>query len=278
MADFDSAWYKFDRAYLHLQRLLTETQQFAQSGPGIDPAVRFDIGSDELVVSAAKVPDPPVSLALTLGDALSCCRQALDHVAWSMVKRGSNPGFKKMYFVIEDDQTKFAGLMQSKMPGVIQSDYDVVSDLHTSCIWSHTPPEESALSRMRILNNREKHRTVQLMASVPSAVGVKGTFKNCTGKGQPQTVVVPGQPLVSGSDLVRIPINPTGGPPTLEITELAVETVATVDGVSVENLINAVLHDILREVLEKVQPTPPAGLQALGYNFSSFSTPGASTP
>lgn len=275
MSEFDSAWFKFDRAYLHLQRLLTETQQYAEDGPGIEPAVRFDFVTDELVVSAAKVPDPPVSLALTLGDALSCCRQALDHVAWAMVKRGSQPSFTNVHFVIEDNQTSFANSMQSKMPGVIQGDYDVVSDLHTNGIWSHTLPTESALSRMRTLNNREKHRTVQLMASVPSAVGVKGTFTNCTQNAQPQTVVVPGQPLVAGSDLVRIQVNPTGGSPTLEITDLAVETVATIDGVSVEDLINPVLHDILRQVLEKVEPTPPAGLQALGQSLSGFSSSGA---
>lgn len=285
MDPFHSAWHKFDRAYCHAQRLLNQAQQFASSDPQLQPELSYDLVTSELVVKVDSVEQPPVSMALTLGDVLSCCRQALDHVAWDMVGGDSaqlpDEDARAVQFPIvdwpapADRAKKLQNAMKRRLPGVSQAHRTLVEELHRDQIWQR-PKGESPLGFLQALHNADKHRTVQVLASVPSAVTAKGfTFQNCTKTGDPYSVIQPGEPLKAGAELIRVKVDPTGPNPTMQVAEIEVETVAVVDGVQVENLVNAVFESIQIDVLAQVEPAPPDGLECLGYDLSAFSGPGS---
>ncbi|MGB6059644.1 MAG: hypothetical protein WBF71_15420 [Microthrixaceae bacterium] len=137
MDPFHSTWHKFDRVCCHAQRVVTQSQQFAASDPQLQPELHYDLVTSELVVRVATVEQPPVSMALTLGDVLSCYRQALDHVAWDMVGRGSaqlSPqDARRVQFPIVDWPTtpqerapELQRIMNRQLPGIAQSHQTLV--------------------------------------------------------------------------------------------------------------------------------------------------------
>lgn len=95
------------------------------------------------------------------------------------------------------------------------------------------------------------------------------TFQNCTKAGAPYSVIQPGKPLKAGAELIRVKVDPTGPNSTMEVAEIELQTVAVVDGVSVEDMLNAVLQSVYVDVLAQVEPTPPSGFECLGYDFSA---------
>lgn len=67
-----------------------------------------------------------------------------------------------------------------------------------------------------------------------------------------------------------VPVTTTGPNPTLS-TVGSVETVLVIEGVSVANLTNHILELISVEVLNRLQLTPPSGLQYLRLAYGSSS-------
>lgn len=263
MADvFDSAWLKFGWAIRHEQQLKEENDRFVRADLALQEKVTYDAGAGELVMAIASIEPLPATISLILADALGCFRQCLDHVAWTMVRRGSQPT-KESYFVIVDHPNEFDNAMAKRMPGISPADHEVVKGLHEH-IWNAADPPGSEILKMRTLNNRDKHRHIQVVNVRPHRLKIYGELRDCTRAG-PLRVV--GDPeLVSGQEFARIPVNKTGLNPNMRSTG-RIETAPAVDGVPVVDLLNAVADSIHCLVLQRVQPEPPPEVYELGADL-----------
>ncbi len=256
---FDSAWLKFGWAVQHGQRLAKSYAGFTSRGPIFQEQVTFDAAASEFVLSVASVEPTPPTVSLALADALGCFRQSLDHVAAVMVKRGSDPKAKS-YFAIVEHQKQFADEMSRKMSGVGSDDWKIVEQLHEH-IWEASEPTHADLVVMRMLNNRDKHRALQVVSALPHSLELNSSYVDCTAAGPPKEAG--SRELVAGRPLARIPVTVTGPNPSMK-PEGTVHAKPSIDGFMVEDLINSVAQTILRLVLNEVQPDPPDAIYLLG--------------
>jgi hypothetical protein len=119
-----TAWHKYNWARKHLQAV------DAALGRSLDPNVnpvtfKADVKRDRRVAIAivriSSVPTIRDDVGLALGDVINNFRAALDHLAWGLVRAGTDPRPKKprsVYFPFADNWGEFRGRINSWLPGV----------------------------------------------------------------------------------------------------------------------------------------------------------------
>jgi hypothetical protein len=148
--------------------------------------------------------EPPLRIALLVGDALSNYRAALDHLAWQLVtKDGTPPKPNQVYFPIGLDRLAFAADLRRKMPGV--------APVTGSIVERYQPFQHGERARSHplwILSEWvgvDKHRAVPL--SVLYSTRVEATvpdgfpnFRVMAREGRAEPI----EYLLPGTDLIRI--------------------------------------------------------------------------
>lgn len=157
--------------------------------------------------------------------------------------------------------------MLGNMPGVSGGDRKVVEGLNGH-IWNAADPLKAAILRMQRLNNHDKHRTIRAVNTIPRSLGICGELQDCTNAGSFR--VVGDKELVAGVEFVRIPVNMTGPNPTIRSSG-RIQTIQSIDGIPVADLVNAVADTIQYLVLDKLQPNPPAEVYRLGADLKPAS-------
>src|SRR5262249_48175026 len=122
---FHSAWAKLERAKFHLDTLQTEFVNWGrQQGNGGHPPFIKEFNAQQSYFTFRVSPEqiPPAELGLILGDFLTNARAALDHVAWELVKTGSNPSPDRAHLVqfpiCVTSDSDFDGRRSTQLPGV----------------------------------------------------------------------------------------------------------------------------------------------------------------
>jgi len=163
-----SAWLKFARAVEHQKVLAAasrtrdhgqayEYQQFDNRGDGDDPLVRIQW--------RLRIREPyPERWGLLIGDCLVNFRAALDHAVWAAVQDHSGPPRRpeSVNFPICPTSASFKTPLRDVRPLLAPRVWELieaVQPLHGGEV-VHTSP----LEILRYLNNRDKHRTLQLLS------------------------------------------------------------------------------------------------------------------
>jgi hypothetical protein len=169
-----SARVKLDRANVHARTAKREWLAFLKRNP--DPTFRADpIGQGAhrvgetmafLVTLASGLPDLPDSFSARFGDAIHNYRSALDHVAWQLVKHGSDPSPKNEFsvqFPIYDKRDDLLGNRGRRLPGVADPPFDMIDALHRYVGGQAT---NDTLTKLAKFTNDDKHRSIHATANV----------------------------------------------------------------------------------------------------------------
>lgn len=191
-----SARIKLKRANLHASTAQREMFRFGKKHPSptmhIENKSNVEAGAGDTVtldlVLDRGFPDLPDSFAARFGDAIYNYRCALDHIAWQLVKHGSEPDpaeDRRVQFPIYSTQQDFRRNRASRLPGVDpRGPVDFIEARHGYVGGKAT--NETLLTLAR-LSNDDKHRSLHLMFTTPSHAKHTVTFEGC----QPIGFVMP---------------------------------------------------------------------------------------
>jgi hypothetical protein len=179
---------------------------------------------------------PPLRLALIVGDIVHNLRSALDHLVFELAFLGLRG--KKI-----PDRTAFPGSLtrtnwnSSYVQGVM---LEGVMKKHRAALYRAQPcyrltdnPTPATLRRrkrsapadLQNLWNEDKHRMIQLAVAAPVEIRPSIRFRDCTERGHPRIHVgFLGRPLEQGTEVLTIPVTPTGPYPNVYVDiEIACE-------------------------------------------------------
>lgn len=222
---FDSAWLKVTHALGHTRALFDDIEAFEKSA-GSNPVgsvrAEYDARRHGFAVYPIDVAATPTRWGLVLGDIAHNFRSSLDHLAWALVCRGKTPPDilshrqrQQIYFPITDKHENFNKQLATKLPGVKRGDIAIVRRRQP---YNYRRPNRDRhfLAILNLLNNGDKHRTLQPVWVYPTFVGVEvWRMQDCivTQKSWPRRK----GPLSTDSELTFIRAKRRGDNPHLEV-------------------------------------------------------------
>jgi hypothetical protein len=166
-----SAWAKYHWASKHMEAVAAAIQRSVD--PNTHPvAAEINIeppGGNIAVVRVTKLPNIRTDYGLALGDTIQNFRAALDHLAWGLVKVGTDPRPakpKRVYFPMAASSKSFRGQVEEWLPGV-PADYRAIIRRYQP--YGRGEPSK-ALRWLRNLSDRDKHRVL-----IPAVMSLGGT-------------------------------------------------------------------------------------------------------
>ncbi|HKC77936.1 MAG TPA: hypothetical protein VKB70_06090 [Gaiellaceae bacterium] len=163
----ESVRQKLDRAREHREAFHKLAEEWNHKVFGTWPRA-FDADSRIYTLFVNEVPEPDPRLSTILGDCLHNYRSVLDHLAWQLVKHlaipsGEDPApDKKILFPIPDKETEWNPY---PIRGAMADAKDAIHGLQ----FNH--PQGPGFFVLNKLDNRDKHRTIQLVAHTIAKVG-----------------------------------------------------------------------------------------------------------
>lgn len=222
---FDSAWLKVTHALGHARALFDDIESFEKSA-GRNPVgsvrAEYDARRHGFAVYPNDVAATPTRWGLVLGDIAHNFRSSLDHLAWALVCRGKTPPHtlshrqrQQIYFPITDKRENFNKQLATKLPGVKRGDIAIVRRRQP---YNYRRPNRDRhfLTILNLLNNGDKHRTLQPVWVYPTFVGVEvWRMQDCvvTQRSWPRRQ----GPLSTDRELTFIRAKRRGGKPHLEV-------------------------------------------------------------
>jgi hypothetical protein len=206
----ESSWHKFHWAEQHMQALDTHFARVLD--PKTEPVAvdsYVEVGGDgarvRLVV--AKVPAIQTDAALIVGDAVQNFRAALDHLAWDLVRIGSQPHPKdprQIYFPMAKNAESFGQMLSQRLPGVPKSHWTIARRYQPY----RSGERAKAMRWLRHLSDVDKHRVMTPLAMNASHVNMTITsdwpLVDCA-----YTLVRP-KPLKVGTELAQAVLRRVG--------------------------------------------------------------------
>lgn len=157
---------KLKRAYLLIDELKAASDRFLFSDPSPYSAEK-DLGSEpgRCLYRAVVREEPPISMALILGDILHNLRSSLDFVAWQCVLHGGGDPNRATGFPISDTEADFERDLRSRVAGATAESLNVIR--------SAEPYKggNDLLWQLHHLNRFDKHRLLPIVAGSTSSVG-----------------------------------------------------------------------------------------------------------
>jgi hypothetical protein len=208
---------KLDRANEYLDRLERDAREFLEAEP-----YRF-VGKREgsyYVIRLQVLREPPISLAVTVGDILYCLRSSLDHLAWQLATLEGKPPAGTEFPVFKDEG-KF---LNDKRPGGLYKIRGLCAK-HRALIQDLQPYQcgDDAIAAplwvLHELANADKHRTLNLTVSTAEEIGFNLAYNDLAIREPIE--IIPG-PFVDNAIVGRIFTVQTGPNP-----EMAVQPRAT---------------------------------------------------
>ncbi len=131
---FDSAWRKWQRAGVHVKELQEAVYGDGNPKQLVMPEVvsQYEPKRHAIVLRVSRVEHPPHDWAPRLGDVVANFHDALDHVAWAIVQRGSRGGSLSpseesgVYFPYATTDRDFSKIVKRKLPGGRRADVAIV--------------------------------------------------------------------------------------------------------------------------------------------------------
>lgn len=166
-----SAAIKLKRANLHTQTAKREALRFLKSQPkptfGIHREGEITLGETFDVWNVVKqgYPDPPETFSTRFGDAIHNYRCVLDHIAWQLVKHGSDPNPaqpRHVQFPIYDTAKDFRRNRARRLPGVARGPVDFIKARQSRPRWNHP---ENPLRLLANFSNDDKHRAAKVVVA-----------------------------------------------------------------------------------------------------------------
>jgi hypothetical protein len=252
-SSLDSARIKLKRANLHAGTAEREAGRFFKR----DPKPTFDIEVEGQPISRevgtqfwcrlfvkSGMSDLPESFSARFGDAIYNYRCVLDHIAWQLVKHGSDPEPAKptlVQFPIYTYTKDFMSNRASRLPGVGADPVDFIQARHN---YDGGKATNERLLALADLSNDDKHRSLHVIVSAIAQVQHNVTLTDC----KPIRIKNPPRApeLKDGAEIVRILCEIFGSDPKVEMTFAPAGYVILEDGRSVSE----VLGGIRREVAE----------------------------
>lgn len=192
MSVLADARHKFERALFHSNEFTNEVKTWIEQRNNTSPdgqfIKRYEREQSRFVYSIGDVfiASPP-KWSLMVGDAVHNFRSTLDYIAWTLVDIGgeSKPLKQptKIQFPIAESLEKMKGWpkqIATRLPGVDQRFIEVINlcqpyDRKTGHFEDRHP-----LAILNFLNNRDKHRELQVIAEYPMSMTFQPTEElNC---------------------------------------------------------------------------------------------------
>lgn len=175
MAIPESVRLKLDRASEHLEELEGEIQKFLSSEPYAVKRVQ-EPNSGEIVFYWERYILPPARLGLIVGDSIHNLRSALDHLALALAETGAASAGKtlteremaRIQFPITKSLNNFNKELKAGRLAYIAPNTQSVIEQQQPYHTSHPPHDNSVLVIVQRLDNRDKHRALNLLGTIPS--------------------------------------------------------------------------------------------------------------
>jgi hypothetical protein len=225
MADpFESAWLKWAGGVVESHVLADNVNALRQQGNLNMPIsfwTEYDPKRHCLVYSVVGFESPfPPYWGVMLGNIVHNYRCALDHIAWTLYKRGRTPNLpehreRQVYFPVTRSRTHFNNVLAQKLPGARRAD---VAKVRAVQPWraGTTRLDRHVLWVLEGLAQEDKHRSLRPVAPVPDSTGIGvGFAKDCIyrrmGTATPRKILEP------GTELVRLYVKKTGPDPHIDV-------------------------------------------------------------
>ncbi len=160
-----SSWHKFHWAQIHMRALdaaLGRIFELGEDTIAIDTEVKIQGDDATALVRIATLPLISSDCALILGDTLQNFRAALDHLAWDLVKIGTQPNPfnpQQIYFPMTKSGKSFGRLINQRLPGVNRE--------YRAIVRRYQPygrgKAAKAIRWLRNLSDADKHRVMTPM-------------------------------------------------------------------------------------------------------------------
>jgi hypothetical protein len=155
----ESSHLKLRRAVEHLKQTEAETQLFVDSNPYV-PVVTYDFDTGDHAVLVRVLGEPPLRLGLLAGDTLHNIRSALDHLIYQLAGLDpETPRGEKTQYPIFDLRDKFDQHAGPYLEGVPKAYQALIREAQPY------KPRYALLGPLARLDNRDKHRIVEPLAS-----------------------------------------------------------------------------------------------------------------
>lgn len=197
-------WAKVRRARHHYDALTAAIDSYLAI-----PPYRIDerLVGDERVLRASASTEPPLELALMLGDLVQNLRSALDHLAWAFAKTAKRNPMRRTQFPILDKPPKDFDRERQVLdiPEPVRRIMEAMQPYQQDDPIGHLIGME--LATLRELSNRDKHRVLLLAESVvlPSYVFTNTPAGEDSGVG----FAIDSEGMWAE---IRIPVDPRFGP------------------------------------------------------------------
>jgi hypothetical protein len=208
----DGAQAKLLRANEHLDRLERDSWEFLESEP-----YRF-VGkreAHEYVIRLQVLAEPPISLAVTVGDVLFDLRSALDHLVWQLALLKQKPPVGTEFPIFKDEgkflRTGRGGGLY-KVRGLLPEHQTIIQSLQP-----YTRGEDAMSDPLWVLHeltNADKHRTLNMGMSMAEEIGFNFSFSDLVIK---QPIEIIAGPFVDNAVVARVFTVETGPHPKMAV-------------------------------------------------------------
>lgn len=205
-----TAWAKYNWANKHMERVAEAIERSVE--PNVHP-VAVDVNLEPphgniAVVRVTKLPNLRTDYGLRLGDAIQNFRAALDHLAWALVKLGSDPNPKRpqdVFFPTARSGQHFHSRIGQWLPGVSEEDRALIRRYQPY----RRGDAPKAIRWLRDLSNTDKHRVL-----IPAIVSLGDAHLQVIGSWPLQRIdhaITGRRALKVGTPLMRVRLWPVLG-------------------------------------------------------------------
>lgn len=154
-----SSWAKFHRASTHGNALSAElTRVMGEQNQAI--AVEPEIKNGQAIVRVTRIPEFREA-GLFMGDAVTNYRAALDHLAWDLVKLGSQPRLTakqamQVQFPFATSAVEFSQQRARRLPGITDTEWEIIREYQPY----RRGDKGRTMRLLRHVSDTDKHRFI----------------------------------------------------------------------------------------------------------------------
>jgi hypothetical protein len=263
---FNGAWWKWLWGVVHAKRLQEDCQRWGlnpDNKPFFEMRSRYNPKRHGFEVTVHNLRPLPIEWGLAVVDIGHNWRSALDHVAWTLVERGTRPPStltepqrRRVMFPVQEHPPGtggFTAIAARRLPG-IGREYRAIVRRQQPYMRGKRRAPRHPLTLLTAINNGDKHRTIQPVAAIPTDAELQITeLRDC------EVTRIPSrrhaQPLDEGAELAVIRVRRTGPEPHMEVNG-NVPSIPTVgDLLTLEQWLNHIAFAVAA-VLEEFSEIP----------------------
>jgi hypothetical protein len=185
---------KIERAKKHIQDLDLAIRAFCNSEDTYTLAPKDYPEIAHVGLQIDYVRPIPGDIGLGIGDAVHNLRSSLDHLAWQLVEAGGGTPNKDTYFPICQSEQQYASAIGKGEIGKMRIGTHKILE----AVQPYTTHDDT-LWHIHDLDRVDKHRLILTVVGVMKSWGVRLGLNNI------QFPVMPGEPLVRGYEVMRLP-------------------------------------------------------------------------